>query len=184
MSDTTPFPPYDAADWYWSVAGDTARVWSSARAAAVPLADAGYAAWLAAGHRPTPIDSEASLAAVLAEQYPPGWPASLAEQATARLSAGLAITSTATPSLSATYAVDNAAQAHIQAEIISILLNGSFADGSASVAWPDTAGVIHSFAGVAAFKDFAAAVSAYVAALFKVINGTSTALPAATATIA
>ncbi len=150
----------------------------------MPLADATYAAWLAAGNRATLIDGEASLAAVLAEQYPPGWPASLAEQAIARLATGLAVTSAGTPALSATYAVDAAAQAHIQAEVIAILLNGSFADGSASVAWPDTAGVIHDFADVAAFKGFAAAVSAYVAALFKVINGTSTALPAATATIA
>jgi hypothetical protein len=110
-------------------------------------------------------------------------PPSLAQQATAAMSAALVATSTGTPALSATYAVDPTTQDHIQAETISILLNNTFADGTATLAWPDTTGAVHSFASVAEFKAFAGAVSAYVAALFKVINGTLTTLPAAVATI-
>jgi hypothetical protein len=107
----------------------------------------------------------------------------LAQQAMAALSAGLAVTSTGTPALNGAYAVDAATQSRIQAELIAILLNGTFADGTTSVAWPDVSGATHDFASVDGFKTFASAVSAYVAGLYKCINGTATALPAATATI-
>lgn len=109
--------------------------------------------------------------------------AALAAEAGAAFAAGLAITSTGTPALNGTYAIDPATQAHIQAEVISILLNSTFADGSTTVVWPDMAGNTHTFGSIAEFKQFAAAVAAYVAALFKVGNGTLTTLPAATATI-
>lgn len=59
-------PIYTPANWYWIVAGSTTLVWSSAATAYVALTDATYQAWLAAGNVPTPIDSEASLAQVLA----------------------------------------------------------------------------------------------------------------------
>jgi hypothetical protein len=60
-------------DWYWSVATDTATVWSSKRATAVPLGDAEYVAWAEQPyHSATPIDSMASLRAVLAEHAPSG----------------------------------------------------------------------------------------------------------------
>ena len=109
----------------------------------------------------------------------------LAQQAQAAFGAGLAITSTGTPALSATYPVDATTQAHISAEMIA-LLNSSgtaFADNSASVVWPDIEGLDHTFT-IAEFKPFALAIGAYVAALFKVLNGTLAAMPAATATIA
>jgi hypothetical protein len=61
---------YNPSNWYWAVGGSTSQVWSSAAAAYVPATDATYAAWLAAGNAPTPIDSEASLAAVLQAAYP------------------------------------------------------------------------------------------------------------------
>jgi hypothetical protein len=64
---------YTPANWYWVVGGSTTQVWSSARAAYVPLSDATYTAWLARGFSPTKIDSEASLAGVFAQQYPAGW---------------------------------------------------------------------------------------------------------------
>jgi hypothetical protein len=59
-------PIYTPANWYWIVAGSTTQVWSSAATAYVAVTDATYQAWLAAGNVPTPIDSEASLAQVLA----------------------------------------------------------------------------------------------------------------------
>ena len=48
-----------AEDAYWFVAGDTTKVWSSARVAYVPTTDAAYQAWLAAGHTTIPVISEA-----------------------------------------------------------------------------------------------------------------------------
>jgi hypothetical protein len=63
---------YNPSNWYWAVGGSTSQVWSSAAAAYVPATDATYAAWLAAGNAPTPIDSEASLATVLQAAYPAG----------------------------------------------------------------------------------------------------------------
>lgn len=67
-------PPYTPQDWYWAVAGSTTQVWSSRARAYVPVDDAAYLAWLAAGHVPTPIASEADLWDVLATQYPAGLP--------------------------------------------------------------------------------------------------------------
>jgi hypothetical protein len=107
----------------------------------------------------------------------------LAQQALALLAAGLVVTSTSMPSLSATYPTDPAMQDHIQAEVNAILLTGTFADGTASVAWPDVTGTCHTFPSVAEFKLFAIAIAAFVAGNYKVLNGSSTVLPAATASI-
>jgi hypothetical protein len=62
---------FNIADWYWIVGGDAANVWSSARAASVPIADADYVTW-SANHSATAIASMAELEQVFAEQYPPG----------------------------------------------------------------------------------------------------------------
>jgi hypothetical protein len=115
---------------------------------------------------------------------PPAPPApTLAQQAQTLLGAGLAITSTATPALNATYRTDATTQQNVSAEVTSILLNGTFADGGASVAWQDAGGASHSFS-VAQYKTLATAVAAFVAGCLKVVNGQSTTLPAASATIA
>lgn len=111
-------------------------------------------------------------------------PPTPSQQAAALLTGGLAVTSTSAPALNGTYAVDAAAQSHVQAEIISILVNGTFADGGTALAWPDTAGTVHTFPSVVEFKAFAMAVASFVAACAKVANGTSTTLPAATVEIA
>ena len=63
------------------------------------------------------------------------------------------------------------------------MLNGAFADGGSTVAWPDASGTVHTFS-VAEFKAFASGIGAYVAALYKVLNGTLSALPSPTVTIA
>ena len=59
-------PLYDVRDWYWTVAGDETRVFSSKVQAYVPIDDPALAAWSAQGGKPTRIESEDSLAAVLA----------------------------------------------------------------------------------------------------------------------
>lgn len=119
--------------------------------------------------------------------HPPAAPPAptLAQQAATAISAGLTITRSSTPALDATYAVNDTTQSHIQAEMIALLVSGNaaFADGTASVAWPDIAGATHAFT-IAEFKPFALAVGAYVAALYKVMNGTLTTLPSASVTIA
>lgn len=115
---------------------------------------------------------------------PPAPPApTLAQQAAALIAAGLTITSTSTSSLDGTYATDPVSQQHISAEVTSILLNDTFTDGTSSIAWLDAAGASHTFT-VAQFKTFATAVAAFVSACLKCVNGQSTTLPSASATIA
>lgn len=58
--------PYDAADWYWFVASDRSKVYSSKTADYVLATDQGFVDWSADGSKPTIIDAEASLGAVLA----------------------------------------------------------------------------------------------------------------------
>jgi hypothetical protein len=115
---------------------------------------------------------------------PPAPVLTLAQQAQALLATGLAVTSSSMPALNATYPTDPTTQDHVQAEVLAILLNGTFADGSASVAWPDVTGALHSFPSVAEFKLFASVISAFAAGIYKVLNGTNTTLPAASVTIA
>jgi len=107
----------------------------------------------------------------------------LLAEAQALLAGEVAITSTGTPALDGSYAITAADQLHIQAEVQSIMLNGAFADGSSTVAWPDTSGAVHTF-DVTQFKAFATAVGSFVAACYKVLNGSSTTLPSAALTIA
>ena len=57
---------YTPSNWYWVVAGSTTQVYSSAASDYVPVADATYVAWLAAGNRPSTIASETELGEVLA----------------------------------------------------------------------------------------------------------------------
>ena len=54
-------PLFNPADCYWIVAGDTTRVYASARQIYVLVADAVYTAWLAANNLPSRIGTEADL---------------------------------------------------------------------------------------------------------------------------
>lgn len=60
---------FNAANWYWVVAGSTTQVFSSASGTYVPITDTTYESWLATAH-PSRIASEAELSAVLAQQAP------------------------------------------------------------------------------------------------------------------
>jgi hypothetical protein len=63
---------YDPKNWYWIVANDTSRAWSSAANAYVLAADAMFLAWLADGNVPTAIDTEENLWDVMrAANVPP-----------------------------------------------------------------------------------------------------------------
>lgn len=53
-------------DWYWAVNGSATQVYSSAAGDYVPVGNATYKTWLAAGNQPTRIASEAELGEVLA----------------------------------------------------------------------------------------------------------------------
>jgi hypothetical protein len=57
---------YNATDWYWIVAGDETRVFSSKTGDYVQLNDVRYLAWLNLGGSPSRIASEAELGEVLA----------------------------------------------------------------------------------------------------------------------
>ncbi len=104
-------------------------------------------------------------------------------QIIALLAGSVSITSASAPSLNGSYTITAQDQQHISVELQSLMLNGTFADGSSSVAWLDTKGVAHTF-DAAQFKAFATALGAFVAACIKCQIGTSTTLPSSTLTIA
>ena len=58
--------PYNPSDWYWYVAGDETKAYSSATGDYVQPSNAAFAAWLERGNTPTRIVSEAELGEVLA----------------------------------------------------------------------------------------------------------------------
>lgn len=58
---------YEPQNWFWIVAGDETRVYSSKAGAYLPATDLAYQAWLAAGGVPTRIASDAELGEVLAQ---------------------------------------------------------------------------------------------------------------------
>ena len=68
--------PFNILDWYWIVAGSTTQVYSSKISNYVPVADATYQAWLAAGGVPIKIDTEAHLGELFVQYslrpIPPG----------------------------------------------------------------------------------------------------------------
>jgi hypothetical protein len=115
---------------------------------------------------------------------PPAPPApTLPQQAAAQLAAGLIITSGSAAALNGTYPCDDVTQSEIQAEMISLLANGTFADGGTTIAWADTSGAAHTMTPTQ-FKAVATAIGAFVAGSVKVMKGQSATLPAATAAIA
>ena len=166
---------YDAINWYWAVAGSTTQVFSSARLAYVPVADATYVAWLAAGNAPTSIDSPGSLWQVLVAQLLP------------RATPAVALTSTGTSALNGVYSTSPDAIAQIVALATGILSGKPLPGGGSSFNYPDAAGTMHAFIG-SDFINFAVAVEnmVYAAeqALSTLLNGGSASLPSSALTIA
>lgn len=60
---------YDPRQWYWIVAGDNTRAFSSAAGDYVPVDDATFVAWQDDGTVPSRIASEAELAVILASAF-------------------------------------------------------------------------------------------------------------------
>lgn len=111
---------------------------------------------------------------------PPVITLTLAQQAAAASVAGLTIDLNGTVAL---FPTDAATQGYINAEVTSLLLNGTFADGSTAVEWPDATGTLHNLS-VPQFKAVAGAIGGYVAACRKcVIGSTGAVLPASSITI-
>jgi hypothetical protein len=108
----------------------------------------------------------------------------LTQQAQAALAAGIGITSTGTPSLNGTYAIDVASQQKINSVALFIAVNQKFPGGGTTYPWLDMSGTVHTFPSTTEFNAFATAVADYVAQLDMIIaTGTGT-LPVSAVTIA
>ena len=119
------------------------------------------------GSQPTTAQLNALAATVSAQQ-------AAAANVAAALAAGIQITSTSTPALSGTYAIDATHQQLIAAEQFYILTKGTFTNGGTTKPWLDLSGVAHTFPSTAEFTAFAEAVAQYVDAL---MAGTTPAQP-------
>ena len=108
---------------------------------------------------------------------------SLAQQALALMSAGLTITSTGTPSISAVYPVTPAAQVKYASLQSVVAATGAFPGGATTQPILDAAGNFHSVT-PAQFTEIALAVAAFATPLQLILDGhTGTALPSASVTI-
>jgi hypothetical protein len=102
------------------------------------------------------------------------------------LTSGLAVTSTSTPALNATYnVVGEWAGPALQAEASAIQMSGTaeaFADGTTSVTWPDRTGAAHTFT-VAQFQSLLHAINLFVAQCYQYSTGVIATAPTGAATI-
>lgn len=121
----------------------------------------------------------------------PGYAAAIAaRQVTAgsavALNAGIAITSTGTPALNGTYALDQGSINAIDEVVLYIDTNGTFPEGAATLPYPDAAGAMHVFPSVAEFKAFATAAADLVALIdeYASSGGTVGSIPSNVITIA
>jgi hypothetical protein len=156
-------PPYNPLNWYWIVPGQTG-VWSSARLTYVAVTDATYLAWCAAGNTATTIPSAADLASVMLTQW-----------LNPTLAAGVAVQSTATPALNATYTLDpNAPSSLPGLNAITSISTGIAAGkplpgGGATFNYADVTGAMHAFT-AANFLNFAAALESYLYLLTQAVG--------------
>lgn len=79
--------------------------------------------------------------------------------------AGVNITSTGTPALNGTYAIDQGSLSLITGEQVFIGTTGKFTNGQATRNWRDITGGVHLFPSTAEFTAFAEAVAGYADAL-------------------
>ncbi len=110
---------------------------------------------------------QAQAAAAIAALTPAQWQARAQAPLllAAALAAGCQISSSSTPALNGTYAIDPASQQQVAAISLYIQVNGKFPAGETALAWPDASGVTHSFPAMASFQAFATALGDYVTAL-------------------
>ena len=129
-----------------------------------------YLAWVAQGNTATPYTAPAPTPA---------------QQAAAAIAAGVTINSTGTPAINGLYACDPITISDISAEMLSVLANGVFTNGGASLTWPLANGTHVTFPSVPVFKAWATAIGGYVSACKQFgIGVTGAVLPSSTITIA
>ena len=169
-------PAYRPDDWYWIVGGSATEVWSSKRVAYVAVGDATYQAWLATDNAPTRISSVAELLEVMQDQWAPQI-----------LAQGCALTSTGTPALNGTYALDKDSQSNISAIADGIANGKGLPGGGSTFNYPDVMGAQHAFdaahfvAAAAAFETF---IYDFDQALETLVSGGTATMPVASVTIA
>lgn len=78
------------------------------------------------------------------------------------VAAGVQITSSSTPGLAGTYAIDDGAITKITAEQVYIATKGTFTNGQLTRGWLDQAGNAHLFASTSQFTTFAEAIATYL----------------------
>ncbi len=108
------------------------------------------------------------------------------QEAMALLAGGLAVSATGSLTLSGVvFPADATTQQWVNSEMIALLAsnNAAFADGSATISWPDAGGAGHTLT-PAQFRALATVLAAFVSGCVKCMNGLATALPAASVTIA
>jgi len=105
-----------------------------------------------------------------------------AQQAAVLQANGVALTSTGTPALNATYGVDATSQAAMTAEMVSILANQKFTNGTTSLQWLYSTPSV-AFTSTAQFTAVATALAAVVTSLanYAAVGGEA---PSMTVTIA
>ncbi|MBW4089886.1 MAG: hypothetical protein HIU82_02085 [Proteobacteria bacterium] len=115
---------------------------------------------------------------------PPSPPApTLAQQAAALITGGIAITSSGTPALNGTYSTGAAAQQNAAHMMGFINANGKFPGTSGTLVWLDAAGQPHTFATTAEFGAFYTAAFDFVADCQMIMLTGSGTLPSPSATI-
>ena len=119
---------------------------------------------------------------------PPSAPEAAQAAYVAAVAAGVAITSTRTPALTATYALDQISLSSVTVELAHIATAGKFSNGRAERAWIDRSGKPHVFPSIAEFTAVFEAVMQYDDALFTALDaglaGGAWVAPAAPAPIA
>jgi hypothetical protein len=134
---------FDATDWYWIVAGDQSKVFSSYQSAYVSSDDVRYQRWVATNGGPTFIALESDLVELLAEKAPGacvpssgGLTAYAAAARYAKETGGITVSGVAMPTDRETQAQLSGAYAYVQATPAATiqwkLANGSFASLTAA----------------------------------------------------
>ena len=164
---------YNPADNYWLVGNRADVVFASARAVWVPPTDTAYEAWLAAGELPSRVAADGELAHLLVLAKFPTIAAAVGATSLSTLSPGqmieivtglgVALTSTGTPALNATYALSGQAWQDMRDEAQYVQTYGAFSGDAETLTWPETVnGVPVTFATTAQFLAVVRALADYL----------------------
>ncbi len=93
-----------------------------------------------------------------APEIPSSPPLTPQQQAYQAIADGLTITSTSTPALNGTYALDTVSLSDMNGLVTGIMLNGSFPSGQSTYIYHDSSFLPHAFPSIELFKSFATAV--------------------------